>query len=532
MRLCDFPRPPEDNGRGVHWSSSVYSWGKENWAFWREQLLAMNIKWVKMMDDGGCSAIRLARQLIDIGVMPVVRFYRPQQNPGTIGQRGREAVRRYVDAGAMYFETNNEPDLDLEWKYPKPPEWLDIVVDDFIRDADIVLGEGGYPAVPAFGVGTQRDPFAKIVERGRRDILDGGAWAAVHNYCLARPLEYPDDPVNKLGFPLSQEEWEARGGMVAWEMGADAVNEARARLKQPDATIMTDSTCFRAYEVIDALVQTAVGHSIPVMMTEGGYSVLQRAGTTYGDDPRYAKPTPYWASEMNCEMFRFMQGGTDLLGKKVPDYFFAAMPWLIAARRINVWAEQAENQGPWFTHQYDQDWGLHGELPLVQMLVELPTCVRALGPVPARWTKPPWETEPGVEWDNRLKYLGVQRQSIGGVEGPYWKVVKARWYDEDEVGGAAGYIFVQALDEDGTPIEAAGFVVERPDARDAVVTKGQIDGYWGDYAMRGFLGTYAVRMEQGGYPSEAVVGLGLGLEDDPRVWGRTAFRLVFRLTSA
>jgi hypothetical protein len=113
-------------------------------------------------------------------IMPVVRLYRPQQNPGTIGQRGREAVRRYVQAGAMYFETNNEPDLDLEWHIPRPDNWLDLVVQDFIADADIVLEEGGYPAMPAFGVGTQRDPFAKVVERGRRDILDGGAWAAIH----------------------------------------------------------------------------------------------------------------------------------------------------------------------------------------------------------------------------------------------------------------------------------------------------------------------------------------------------------------
>ena len=230
-------------------------------------------------------------------------------------------------------------------------------------------------------------------------------------------------------------------------------------------------------------------------------------------------------------MFRFVQGETEVLGKKVPDYFFAVMPWLIAARRINVWAEQAENQGPWFTHQYDRDWGLRGELPLVQMLKDLPRHVRADGPVPAQWAKPPWETEPGVEWDNRLKYLGVMRESVGGVEGPYWKLIKAQWYDHDEVGGAAGYIFVTALDENGTPIEAAGFVVERSGASDPVVTKGPIDGYWGDYGMHGFLGTYRVRMEHGGYPSEAVVGIGLGLEDEPRVWARTAFRLVFRLTN-
>ncbi len=539
MELHEFPRPPQDNGRGVHWSQSVYEWGKRDWEFWREQLLAMNIKWVKIMDDGGGSGLRVARQLIDIEIMPVVRLYRPQQNPGTIGDRGGKAVRRYVQAGVMYFETNNEPDLDLEWRYPKPPEWLDIVVDDFIVDADIVLAEGGYPAVPAFGVGTLRDPFAKMVERGRRDILDGGAWAAIHNYCLARPLEYPNDPVNLLGMPITEQEWQDAGGMWAWEMDFETVNKARRENAKPDANIATDSTCFRGFEFLDQIIRRAVGHSIPIMMTEGGYNVGQRAGNTYGDDTRYAKPTPQAASEMSLEMFRYMQGDRQLLGKKVPDYFFAAMPWLIAAYRIGVWSAPAENQGPWFTHHYDVEFDLHGELPLVAMLKDLPVRVRVDGPTPQQWIKPPYHQELGRNWDCRLKYLGVTLEPApttggsGSGTSPYWKLVEAQWYDEEE-SLAAGYIFVKALDQEGNPIEDATFIVARPDASEQLPTKGSIDGYWGNYAMYAVLGTYSVRMSMGGpealpYPSETVVGLGLGLEDAHRLWARTAFRLTFQL---
>ena len=45
MELHEFPRPPQDNSRGVHWSISSYEWGKRDWDFWAEQLLAMKIKW-------------------------------------------------------------------------------------------------------------------------------------------------------------------------------------------------------------------------------------------------------------------------------------------------------------------------------------------------------------------------------------------------------------------------------------------------------------------------------------------------------
>ena len=104
--------------------------------------------------------------------MPVVHLYIGEPNPGNIGLRGRETVRHYVEIGAMYFETNNEPDLDLEWRGGrKPPNWLDIVIDNFIIDADIILEEGGYPAVPAFGVGTLRNPFNGIIGEHLFDLV-------------------------------------------------------------------------------------------------------------------------------------------------------------------------------------------------------------------------------------------------------------------------------------------------------------------------------------------------------------------------
>jgi hypothetical protein len=536
MELHEFPRPPEDNGRGVHWSISAYEWGKRDWDFWAEQLLAMKIKWVKIIDDGGGSALPVARRLVGLGIMPVVRLYWPEQNPGNIGQRGREAVRHYVEVGAMYFETNNEPDLDLEWKGGgKPTNWLEIVVDNFMADADIVLEEGGYPAMPAFGVGTLRDPFKTLVDRGRRDILDGGAWAALHNYCLARPLEYPNDSINVHGEPaITEEEWHAAGGQWAWEISLEEVNKARKELTNPDADIMTDATCFRAYEQLNAYIVRAAGHSIPILTTEGGYNVAQRAGTTAGDDPRYPKPTPQATGQLNLEMFEFMQGDREVLGEKVPDYYFAMMPWLIAAQRIDVFAAPAENQGPWFTHKYDEEWGLNGELPVVQMLKDLPSRVRQDGPLAPQWQKPPTPDKSGRNWDYRLNYLGqgIRMEPPGqfsaAVTGPRWKLAEAKWLSVEEAAGAS-QIFVKALDIDGNPLENAAFVVARPGAEDPVVTKGPIDGYWGNYTMYGVLGTYTVRMTEGGHPSEQVSGIGLGSEEVPNAWTNTAFRLTFQL---
>ena len=85
--LDHFPRPNGDNGRGVHWSHSQYFWGKDDWGFWKEQIQAMNLKWIKLLDDGGGSAEGLVKRLVDLQVMPVVRFYREEPNPGRISGR-------------------------------------------------------------------------------------------------------------------------------------------------------------------------------------------------------------------------------------------------------------------------------------------------------------------------------------------------------------------------------------------------------------------------------------------------------------
>ncbi|MFC1976537.1 hypothetical protein ACFLXQ_09075, partial [Chloroflexota bacterium] len=522
--LSHFPRPHEDTGRGVHWSHSQYFWGKDNWSFWKEQIQALKLKWIKVLDDGGGSALGLVKRLADIQVMPVIRFYREEPNPGHISGREEETVKRYADLGAVYFETNNEPDLDLEWVDRNRPEnWLEIVVDNFIIEADMVRNAGGYLLFPAFGPGGRGNPFQIIVDKGRKDLLDGNCCLAIHNYCLGRPLDYPNDPITTQGVPLTQEEWEERGGMWAWEMSYEQVNEHRRDLANPNANIMEDSTGFRAFEYFDALVQEAVGHSIPIFTTEGGYNVGQRAGTTYGDDPRYPKPTPEWTGRLTEDMFRYIQ-------EEAPDYYFACMPWLIAVGRIGVWGEGFENQGPWFTNHFDQQFGLNGELPIVSKLKAMPGKTRQDGPAPDGWET--FYTGPdltGRKFDDRLKYLEPQvlLEPVADPSQPHWRLIEARWADDQEAQGKA-YVFLQALDEAGQPLEGATFQADRGDAVDSVPTKGPMDQHWGNYLMTGTLGTYKVSMAQDNLPSDKLVNVGLGNEVSPEQAVPTAFFLTFQ----
>ncbi len=52
-----------------------------------------------------------------------------------------------------------------------------------------------------------------MVQKGRHDLFENGCWVAIHNYTLNHPLDYPDDPVNQNGQPLTQEEYDE---LAAW----------------------------------------------------------------------------------------------------------------------------------------------------------------------------------------------------------------------------------------------------------------------------------------------------------------------------
>ena len=389
--ISEYPRPPQDNGRGVHWSASVYHPSGADLQFWIDELKAMQIKWVKLLDDGGGSSIELCRALLDNGIMPVVRVYRERPNPGHIGGREIDAIRRLIDAGVRYFETNNEPDLPAEWQDNHRPEnWLDIVVDNFIYDADAIQSMGGLPAFPAMGPGSKDNGLAKVVERGRIDIFEKGAWLAIHNYTLNHPLDYPYDPVNQEGQPLTREEYER---LAAWqyshltweeiqELGIpisredydkfnrwawdgrslEEINAIRAANKNPGATIFDDASCFRAWELFGHLMYESLGFYIPIISTEGGPVV------GWGDDNRYAKVNPTTQAEWQMRIVAFLQD-------EAPPWYFSVCTWLLASKPLGDF-NPTWDQMSWYTHAWDLQFGLDGQLPIVQMLKDTPAKIR------------------------------------------------------------------------------------------------------------------------------------------------------------
>jgi LysM repeat protein len=338
LSFADFKRPPEDNGRGVHGIATTgWSGGDQGLDYWVAELEALGVKWFKVL-DANCDSLPLCKKLIAAGMFPVVRILRhdpppndlPEPNPGHMNAVEEETVKKLIDVGVLYFETNNEPNLSTEWKNGAIPATLDeaakLVALNWLFDARFVLEAGGYPGLPAVSVGGNMDMIGALASLGRQDILPEGCWIAIHNYGLNRPMNYPADSVHQIGAPLPPDQYDF-GPFTKWvwwnlqEGRADAlddVNQMRATGKKVGSTIFQDHACFREHEYYAAFAQKFLSRPIPILSTEGGHSVGRR------DDPRYPRVTPQMHADLTVTMFDYMQ-------REAPDYYFATMPSVLLA---------------------------------------------------------------------------------------------------------------------------------------------------------------------------------------------------------
>jgi hypothetical protein len=368
MDLRDYPRPPDDTGIGVHWSAGYPAPNGIGQVrdVWLPELLALGVKWVKIArGDGGTAFDEL---LLNSGIMPIVRLYRPQPNPGTLDDTQVRLLREHVAAGVRYFEFNNEPDLGHEWaKANLPPNGLEIVARNAIRDMETILAAGGYPGIPAVAVGCKWDLVGEICRQGRRDLLREGVWQAVHNYSLNHPVDYPYDAGNRQGAPYSQQFYSSltsERGIGTWSgRSLERVNQERASSRSPGANAFDDPSCWRGYERFDQLIRAQIGRSLPILGTEDGYIV----GEAY--DTRYPATTPSLHAAQTVEACRTLMD-TSSRYERAPDWFFCSAFWLLGNYTLGHYASEWEGAA-WYSGQWPG-----GKLPTVAALKAEPKRAR------------------------------------------------------------------------------------------------------------------------------------------------------------
>jgi len=185
MTLADYPRPPADNGRGIHWIPSVRS-DREVVDRFVAEAQDMHMRWVTLLNDGTQIGDNdyLVQRLTDAGIMPVMRVYTDSGAP--IGGNLKALVQHYQEMGVSYFQLYNEPNLRVEnqGRDPDPVRYADL----WAKAAQEVIEAGGLPGFASLSpqgdvddLEFLRTALREIKDRGQTHLLDR-AWISAHNY--------------------------------------------------------------------------------------------------------------------------------------------------------------------------------------------------------------------------------------------------------------------------------------------------------------------------------------------------------------
>jgi hypothetical protein len=267
-----FPRPPGDNGWGIHWVPTLRQPPEVVDRFVREAK-EMGIKWVVFLNDDAKIGDNdyLVKRLVENGIMPIMRIYTPNGRP--IQGDLAALVRHYTRLGVYYYQLYNEPNLNVENPEGRPD--IDRYLDRWVPAARVVAANGGYPGFGALAPGGNMDDLEflrialeRLIARGEVDALDR-AWLSMHNYMFNHPLDYAED--------------------------------SNGYLK------------FRWY---DRIVREKLGRPMPIIGTEGG------AYPGAHEDRRFPPLSPEEQVRRVVDAYRYMD-------RREP-YYFAFSYWLIA----------------------------------------------------------------------------------------------------------------------------------------------------------------------------------------------------------
>lgn len=223
LHIDAYPRPPFDNGWGIHWIPTV-SQDRATVDTFVDQAKRMHIKWVVFLNDSTNIGDNdyLVERLVANGIMPIMRLYISAVVP--YPDNLASMVLHYRLKGVYYFQLYNEPNVNIENTQgaANPNTYAKL----WGQAARVVINQGGLPGLGALSPGGEYNhllflqrTLTALKFQGDEVVLNR-TWISLHNYHGVRAL---DD----------------LGGFLM----------------------------FREY---DRIVRESIGRSLPIIGTEGG----------------------------------------------------------------------------------------------------------------------------------------------------------------------------------------------------------------------------------------------------------------------
>jgi len=292
-RLKTYPRPTNDNGRGLHFNIDLRDTTNVNTV---EHLNSISARWTLIYAQDENQAQRAAQAAWQAGIMPIVR----------IGKKVDEFFDPVVYVNALkaigaptYVQIYNEPGDGREWKkWPGGDAWIGIFAARWAQAAAAVFDAGGYPGLQVLGIDEFNAAVDSVKAIGRTDIWQRGFFV-IHNYGANHPPSYPYD--------------------------------ARNQQDHPGATILDDDVAVLAFLEIAKWMQDRIGFVLPIIGGEGGWEFGNE------EDNRYPKAQQPYHAKYHAEMFNWFRTRVLSNGEPLPDYLFSITPWIEGGWGADDW---------------------------------------------------------------------------------------------------------------------------------------------------------------------------------------------------
>ncbi len=305
---ASWPRPPADNGLGIHGGLDC---SQEALAADVGRVGQLNVKWVMLVVENEEELRRAVSAYWDKGVMPVVRpRRRVDEDHDFVGD-----AKLMLDMGVpAYVQIYNAPERADEWSGGKIDRA--VFASRWLTQAKAVVEAGAYPGLQVNRIEDLRVIMDEAERQGLQHIFRH-AWFSCHNHGRNRPARYPYDDINQRGLSVQHPEWEFAGSI-------EDVNRWRREGKQPGRDINADHDCVLGFLAFAKVFEDELGFVPPFICGEGGW--------IYGDlsDPRYPKVSDYLHRAHHIAMFSWFRDGVLSDGSPLPEYLFAVCPWILS----------------------------------------------------------------------------------------------------------------------------------------------------------------------------------------------------------
>lgn len=286
-----FPRPPRDNGIGMHLGFDLSASMLNRYLAALEQLRA---KWCLVPHRGDEDLGRAAYAVATRGIMPISRWL------CTIDENVLDFARyarllRSMNLPA-YVQIFNEPSNPHEWRdgLPKPRAFTA----RWSEHAARVAAEGGFPGLQVLDVQELQAVLQELKTLNAATVMER-MWFCPHPYGANHPPDYPYDELNQRD--------------------------------HPGATLNDDTDTVLQFLEFAPVFQRELGFVPPFIAGECGWQFGNAS------DPRYPKIDDAHHASYHAALFNMLRTGALPNGAPLPEFVYAFCPWILYGPEADAW---------------------------------------------------------------------------------------------------------------------------------------------------------------------------------------------------